>query len=457
MHRDRPERGQVQRMFRPEQVLAVGFLLVILLGGFLLSLAPAAADGVSIGLGNGYFTATSAVCVTGLITVDTGTTFSLFGQIVLLCLIQIGGLGFMIFATLIMAALGRRITLQDRVLIRESMNASTLSGLVQLTGWYGLLALEIELIGATLLATRFVPLFGWGKGVWYSVWHAVSAFCNAGFDLFGEFRSLTIFADDPVVLMTVAVLIILGGIGFAVMLDVMNNHFRFSAFTLHTRIALVMTGALLLLGTVFFALVEWNNPHTFGALSDTDDKLLNAFFQSVTMRTAGFNSIPLDQMHDSSKLLSVLLMIIGASSASTGGGVKVTTVAVLLLTVAAVLHGEEDIKVGKRRLPAQLVRRALAIVVFYLSILLAGTIVISLIEGDHYDLIDLLFESTSALATVGVSSVGTPNLRPASQLLLALMMYVGRVGPLTMAFALASRQGKSKQKVRYPEETITIG
>ena len=250
MQSETKDRGLMQRSIQPERVMALGFLVVIALGAILLSLPVASASGKSIGLNNGLFTSASAVCVTGLVTVDTGTTFSLFGQIVLLCLIQVGGLGFMIFTTLIMAAVGRRITLQDRVLIRESMNATTLYGLVQLTGWYGLLALGIEGIGAVILATRFVPLYDWGKGIWYSLWHAVSAFCNAGFDLFGGFRSLTVFAHDPVVLLTVSALIILGGIGFAVMLDVMHQRFRFSQFTLHTRIVLVLTGALLAVGTL---------------------------------------------------------------------------------------------------------------------------------------------------------------------------------------------------------------
>lgn len=457
MHGEKKATGWMQRTIRPEQVMALGFLLMIALGAVLLSLPFAAADGKSIGLGNGLFTATSAVCVTGLVTVDTGTTFSLFGQIVLLCLFQVGGLGFMIFTTLVLAALGRRITLKDRVLIRESMSASTLSGLVQLTAGYGLLALGIEGVGAIGFATRFIPRLGWAKGIWYSLWHAVSAFCNAGFDLFGNFSSLTQFADEPVVLLNAAMLIIMGGIGFAVMIDVIHNRFRFSEFSLHSRITLVMTGVLLLLGTVFFALVEWSRPETLGNGLNAGQKLANAFFQSVTMRTAGFNSIALDKMHDSSKLLSVLLMLVGASSASTGGGVKVTTVAVLLLAVISVMQGDEDICAAKRRLPGMLVRRALTIMIFYILILLGGTIIISLIEGSRFTMIDLLFETASALATVGVSTIGTPNLKPASQCVLVPLMYIGRVGPLTMAMALASKQGKAKRKIRYPEETIIIG
>lgn len=457
MQNRKPEQMLMQRPIRPERVMVVGFLCLILLGGILLALPMASGQGASIGLGNGLFTATSAVCVTGLVCVDTGTTFSLFGQIVLLCLIQIGGLGFMIFTTLIMTALGRRITLQDRVLIRESMNAATLSGLVQLTGWYGILAVGIEGIGALLLAIRFVPLFGWAKGLWFSLWHAVSAFCNAGFDLFGGYASLTGFTQEPLVLLTISALIVLGGIGFAVMLDVLHNRFRFSALTLHSRIALVMSGALLGGGTLCFALTEWRNPLTLAAMEGVENRWINAFFQSVTMRTAGFNTIALDGMHDSAKLLSILLMFMGASSASTGGGVKVTTMAVLLLTVLSVLRGEEDITAAKRRLPPALVRRALTIVTFYVIILLTGEMVISLIEGDGYDMLDVLFECISALATVGVSSIGTPRLHPASKMILAVMMYLGRVGPLTMALALARRQGRSKAKLRYPEETITIG
>lgn len=457
MHSDMQKPGLMRRTIRPERVMALGFLVTILVGAVLLALPVSAANGESIGVGNSFFTSTSAVCVTGLVTVDTGTTFSFFGQFVLMCLFQVGGLGFMIFTTLVMVALKRRITLQDRVLIRESISVSTLSGLGKLTAWYGLLAMGIEVVGALILATRFVPLLGPAKGLWYSLWHAVSAFCNAGFDLFGEFRSLTMFAEDPVVLLTASVLIILGGMGFAVILDVINNRFRFSAFTLHTRIVLIMTGVLLLLGTAFYALVEWSRPETLGTGLNAGEKLLNAFFQSVTMRTAGFNSIPLDQLHDSSKLLSVLLMFVGASSASTGGGVKVTTMAVLLMTVISVLRGDEDICAAKRRLPASLVRRALTIVLFYLLILLGGTMALTLIENHTYSLIDLLFETTSALATVGVSSIGTPNLTPASQCVLVPIMYIGRVGPLTMALALASKQGKTKTKIRYPEESITIG
>ena len=445
-----------QRVFRPERLLCLGFLLLILLGGVLLALPWSASAGASIGLGAGLFTATSAVCVTGLVVVDTGTTFSLFGQLVLLGLIQVGGLGFMVFATMIMAALGRRVTLRDRLLMRESLGATTLTGLVRLTGWYGLMALMLEGAGAALLAVRFVPLYGWGRGLYYSLWHAVSAFCNAGFDLFGGFSSLTGFTHDPLVLVTIAVLIILGGTGFAVISEVMEHRFSWRAFSLHARLVLVMTGGLLLAGTVFIALTEWDNPATLGTVDGWGNRIVNAFFQSVTMRTAGFNSVDLAAMGDGTKLVSSLLMLVGANPASTGGGIKTTTIAVVLLAVWAVIRGREDVTVMGRRIPRELVSRALAVTTVTLLVFLTGTLALTLMENGKVPFIDLVFETASAMATVGVTSAGTPQLSLGSKLVLVPMMYLGRVGPMTMALALASRQGE-KTRLRCPEESVTIG
>lgn len=447
----------LQRTIRPERVMCVGFLLLILLGGVLLALPAAAAAGESIGLGRSFFTATSAVCVTGLVAADTGTTFSLFGQLVLLALIQTGGLGFMVFATMVMVALGRRITLRDRMLIRESMNTATLAGLVRLSGWYGLLALILEGLGAAVLATRFVPLLGWEKGLYFSLWHSVSAFCNAGFDLFGGFSSLTGFQEDPLVLLSVAALVILGGTGFTVLLEMLENRLRWRRFSLHTRLVLVMTALLLLAGTVMTALLEWRNPATLGALDGWGSRLLNAFFQSVTMRTAGFNSVELASLTDGTKLVSVLLMLVGANSASTGGGMKTTTVAVLALAVWAVIRGEEDVRILGRRLAQGLVQRALAVVAVTLTVFLSGTLLLTIAEGGRVPFIDLLFEAASAMGTVGVTSAGTPALSGMSRLVLAGMMYLGRVGPLTLVMALTERRDDRRGKVRYPEESVTIG
>ena len=258
-----PRKPQGKGFFsHPESVLVFGFLALILVGGILLALPAAAQSGQSIGLFNSFFTATSAVCVTGLVAVDTGTVFSLFGQIVLLALIQVGGLGFMVFATMIMVMLGRRISLKGRMLIRESMNSASLADLSVLTGLYLLLALGIEALGALLLAIRFVPMYGWTHGIWMSLFHAISAFCNAGFDLFGHFSSLTAFADDPLVLLTVAGLIICGSLGFSVILETLRCREGFHSLSLHTRIVLTLTGILLAAGALVFLFAEGTNAAT---------------------------------------------------------------------------------------------------------------------------------------------------------------------------------------------------
>ena len=439
-----------------ESILTLGFLALILLGTVLLALPIAAKSGQSIGLFDSLFTSTSAVCVTGLVVVDTGTTFSLFGQIVLIVLIQVGGLGFMVFATMLMVMLGRKISIRGRMLIRESMNASSLSDLGSLTRLYLLLSLAIELIGTITLCFRFVPLYGWKHGTWMALFHSVSAFCNAGFDLFGNYASLTAFSGDPLVLLTVASLIILGGLGFSVILETARNRQGFRNLSLHTRIVLMTTLVLLLAGTVFYWIVERTNAETLAGCSE-GEKILNAFFQSVTMRTAGFNSFDLSGFRDGSKLFSSLLMIIGASPASTGGGIKTTTIATLTLLMLSVVRGESEVNVARRRLSDDISRRALTVSVLFLTTLLTGTLIISLIENGRFPLEDILFEASSAMGTVGVSAIGTPNLSSASRAVLLPMMFLGRVGPLTLAVAVAKRQGGLRTASKYPEERIMIG
>lgn len=439
-----------------ESILALGFLAVILLGTVLLTLPAASRSGKGIGLFDSLFTATSAVCVTGLVAVDTGTTFSVFGQIVLLVLIQVGGLGFMVFATMIMVALGRKISIRGRILIRESMNGASLSDLGRLTWLYLLLALAIETVGTVLLSIRLIPLLGWKHGIWMALFHAVSAFCNAGFDLFGNYASLTAFSGDPLVLLTVAVLIIFGGLGFAVILETLRNRQGFRSLTLHTRIVLLTTLGLVLTGTVFYWLAERSNAETLAGCGE-GEKILNAFFQSVTMRTAGFNSFDLSRFRDGSKLFSSVLMMIGASPASTGGGIKTTTFAALVLLMLSVVRGENEVNVARRRLSTDIARRALAVAVLFLTTLVTGTLIISFIENGRFPLADILFEASSAMGTVGVSAIGTPNLHPASRVVLLPMMFLGRVGPLTLAFAVAKRQGRIKTLSKHPEERIMIG
>ena len=448
--------GETERSHSAESLLVMGFLAIILVGTVLLALPVAARNGQSIGLFNSLFTATSAVCVTGLVAVDTGSTFSLFGQVVLIILIQVGGLGFMVFATMIMAMLGRRISLKGRMLIRESMNRTSLSDLSGLTRLYLLLALGIESLGTGLLSIRFIPMYGPKRGLWMALFHSISAFCNAGFDLFGGYSSLTSYACDPLVLLTVATLIITGGLGFSVILEALRNRQGFRGLTLHARIVLILTPALLLAGTFFYVLVEWGNEGTIKGLG-TGEKLLNAFFQSVTMRTAGFNSIDLSKMKDGSKLFSGLLMMVGASPASTGGGMKTTTVALFVLLMLSVVKGESEVNVARRRLSVDNARRALAIVALFLLTLILGTLALSLIEDGRFALSDVFFEAASAMGTVGVSSIGTPNLRPASRIILLPMMFLGRIGPLTLAIAVSRKQGMTRKLSKYPEEKVMIG
>ena len=331
-----------------------------------------------------------------------------------------------------------------------------MSDLGRVTRLYLLLSVAIEFIGTALLSIRFVPLFGWKHGLWMALFHAVSAFCNAGFDLLGRYASLTAFSGDPLVLLTVAALIILGGLGFAMILETLQNRGRFRSLSLHTRIVVMTTLALLAAGTAFFWLVERLNPETLAGLPE-GGKVMNAFFQSVTMRTAGFNSFDLSRFRDGSKLFSSLLMIVGASPASTGGGIKTTTTAVLVLLMLSVIRGENEINVTRRRLPDDLARRALAVAGLFMTTLLTGTLIISLIEDGRFPLEDILFEASSAMGTVGVSAIGTPNLSPVSRAVLLPMMFLGRVGPLTLAVAVAKRQGSIKSVSKYPEERIMIG
>lgn len=442
----------------PSKVLALGFLAIIITGTGLLLLPFAKEQGAVITPLAALFTATSAVCVTGLTVIDTAGSFSIFGEIVILCLIQLGGLGFMLFATSVLVLTGKRISLRNRMLLHETMNMPGLSGTVRTTIRFMLIVFTVELAGTVLLSLRFIPMYGFWKGTYYGAFHAISAFCNAGFDLFGSAGSLTQFQRDPFVLLTVSGLIIVGGLGFAVLADLKSSRFHFRKMTLHTKIVLVMTGILLSGGCLFFAMAEWNNPLTLDGGMGPVGKVLNAWFQAVTTRTAGFSSFGQSGLRNASKLVSSLLMFIGASPASTGGGIKVTTIFVLFALVRSVFNGREEVHVFHRRLSPVILRTALSIFFISLSLLAAGLVYLSSFEeAEGFKVVDLLFEEASALGTVGLSAIGTEKLSVSAQTWLIVLMYLGRIGPLTMMLSLTRRNAGSAIGIRYPEEQIIVG
>ena len=440
----------------PAQVMVLGFSGVIFLGGLLLALPIASQDGNSIGFLNALFTATSAVCVTGLIVADTATQWTLFGQIVIISLIQIGGLGFMTVTTMLALIIKKKIYLKERLLIQESLNQFDLSGLVRLTKYVLLITFIIEGFGALLLSTVFIPQFGLLKGIWYSIFHGISSFCNAGFDLMGgvsgKYSNLVSYVDNITINITICSLIVLGGLGFPVILDILRTR-RFSKFSVHSKIVLTATSILIITGTLLILAIEYNNPDTLGNLS-TKGKLLGALFQSITTRTAGFNTLDLTKLNQASTVVMIILMFIGASPASTGGGIKTTTLAVLILTVKTFIVGKEDVEVYNRRISYSLVNKAIGIFFIAITIVVTATLILTIFEP-KFDVVQSLYEVVSALATVGLTIGGSFNLTALGKVVIMLCMFIGRVGSLTILIAIAARG--NKQIIRYPEEKIIIG
>ena len=443
------------------QILALGYLLVIFIGAILLRLPFSTKQGQNTTFLGALFTSTSATCVTGLVVYDTNTHWSIFGQTVVLLLIQTGGLGFMTFVTLLFQAFGKRLGLRDKKILMLSAGEERQNNLRRLFRRLLIGAFAFELIGAVLLSVRFIQDFGWGRGIYYAVWHSVSAFCNAGFDLMGgvhsnaTFVSFTAYAKDPLISLTLAFLIIVGGLGFCVWDDLLECKLRLKKTRLHTKIVLWVTTALLLIATLLFLFFERNNisleNYSFG------EKLLVAFFNAATPRTAGFNTIDYATVSDGSYLLTVILMFIGGSSASTAGGVKVTTFFVILMGMIATFRDKRDIEIGKRRIDNSLMRQALAIFVSCLFIVLIATLAICSIEADNAAATfqAVLFETTSAMGTVGLSLSLTPTLSVASQIIVMALMYAGRVGVLTIGLAFGEK--KDYSEIKKPVENILIG
>ncbi len=442
----------------PTQIMVIGFASIILIGTFLLNLPIATQSGESIGFLDALFTATSAVCVTGLVVADTATYWNGFGQAVIIMLIQIGGLGFMTITTMFALIAKKKINLRERLLIQESLNQFDLSGLVKLTRYILLTTFLIEGIGALFLSSVFVPQFGLAKGIWYSIFHAISAFCNAGFDLMGgvsgKFSSIVYYVNSVTVTITVSLLIILGGLGFPVILDIIKNK-KLSKLNMHSKLVLLSTTLLIVFGMAFIFVLEINNPQTLGQL-DTKGKFLSSLFQSITTRTAGFNTIDLTLMNESTLFVMIILMFIGASPASTGGGIKTTTIAVLILTVKAFIFEKQDIELYNRRISINAVRKSLGIFLIGVVVVVMGTLIISITEP-HFTLLEAGFEVVSAFATVGLSIGGSSTLSVPGKVFIIIFMFMGRVGSLTIFAALASRGLKKNPPIRYPEGKIIVG
>lgn len=450
---------QVRRFrLKPSIKIALGFLVIMFVGGVLLSLPVAVSDGERLNFLDALFSSFSAVCVTGLSVVEIGEKLSLFGQIVMLALIQVGGLGFMTATSLIFMAMGKRFTLKDRMAMQESLNEFKLQGVVRMTRNAVFVTGVCELLGIILLSIRFIPAYGFAEGLYYSIFHSISAFCNAGFDVFGLGNSLVSFASDPLVLFTIMALIVLGGLGFFVVMEL--TKWTASGFKKHlslqSKVVVSMTLFLILAGMAIFVAVEWENPQTIGNMG-VGDKFLNGLFQSVTTRTAGFASINQTGLKPISSFLTIALMFIGASPAGTGGGVKTTTVAIVLLLLHSIIRGKEEVSVFHRRIGRQIVLRSIAIMMISLIFVLIVTFVIILIEAGGIGSERILFEVVSAFGTVGLSQSVTPFLSPMSKVLIMMTMYVGRVGLMAFIAALAQQFARYSGSIRYPEEKIMVG
>lgn len=450
--------------FRVEQIVAGSFGMIILLGFLLLLLPVSHAQGETTHWTDALFTAVSAVCVTGLVTVPTATHWSIFGQSVILILIQLGGLGILACATGTMLLLGRRLSMRTRRLIAENYNLDTMNGLISVIRKIVGGTLLVEALGAIPYAIVFIPEYEFGPGLFKAVFNSVSCFCNAGMDILGE-DSLVPYVTNPIVNINTMVLIVVGGIGFFVWFDLINTakstyHKKkgarsfFQKLTLHTRMALAVTAILIVAGTVLIACFEWNNPNTLGALS-APDKIMAALFQSVTTRTAGFQTIPQENFTDSSAFISLVLMFIGGSPMGTAGGMKTTTIAVIFLTMIAFLRGRDATELYNRRLRASDVRSAMVVLSLGFCIAFTGTVVLSAVTGA--DAMDVLYEVVSAVGTVGLTRGLTPMLNTAGKLIIMIVMYCGRIGPVTLAMAITVRMNAAQKQIRFPEEKIMIG
>ena len=440
---------------QPAQIIAISFAVIIFLGAGLLCLPVASRSGVSCGFLPALFTATSATCVTGLTLFDTWSQWSGFGQVVLLCLIEVGGLGFMTAASLVIFLLRKKVGLRQRMVMAQALSVNDMEGVVRLQKWVLFGSLSIQLAGALVLFLRFLPEFGWENAAKWGVFHSISAFCNAGFDILGCIQpgsSVAVFQDDPVVLLTLIALIGLGGLGFFVWEEVVRLH-SWKKFSVYTKLVLLASTVLLLGGAVLICLLEWNNPATLGPMP-VWQKLLNGLFQSMTVRTAGFAAVDQAGLTDGGKVISMVLMLIGGSSGSTAGGMKTVTALVLFLFVLARVRGRETVCVFKRTIPANQVMDAMTISAIMAGLAIGGAVLLSVWSPVGF--LDSLYEAVSAIATVGLTSGATPVLTLPGQLLIIVYMYFGRVGVLTLSLGFLMGD-KAQERFRYANTNLLIG
>ena len=426
-----------------------GFVLLILAGAFLLSLPSATMDHTRVPFLNALFTSTSAACVTGLVVYDTATQWSIFGRTVILVLIQIGGLGVVTFTILTLMLTGKKIGIMQRVTMQDAISAPQIGGIVRFTKFFLIGTAVMEGLGALALYPVFAREFGAVNGIGYAIFHSVSAFCNAGFDILGKgrpFTSLTTYIAHPGVNLTVILLIVIGGIGFLTWSDLLQNRFRFRTLRLQTKVVLTTTAVLLLIPFLFFFFKEF-------ADMEIGQRFLASLFQAVTPRTAGFNTFDYSKMSESGLLMTIVLMIIGGAPGSTAGGMKVTTIAIVLLAAKAFLTRKSNVNCFKRRIDAPVIHNALTLLIVYTMLLLLGTIVLA--ECENLPVIQTMFECASALGTVGLTTGITPGLCDVSKVILILFMFFGRVGGVTLAYAVVSSLKKDVSK--YPVEKITVG
>ncbi|MNO50944.1 Ktr system potassium uptake protein B [compost metagenome] len=437
--------------FSPPQVLVMGFAIIILVGALLLMLPISNTTGESLPFIDAFFTATSATCVTGLVVRDTGTYFSTFGQSVIMLLIQVGGLGFMTMATLFSLVFKRKISLKDRLLLQEAMNQNTMEGIVRLIRKVLLYSLVIESSAALVFAVRLAFDMPLGRALYYGVFHAISFFNNAGFDLFGDYHSLTAYVADPVINLVSIFLIVTGGLGFIVLSDLIEFRSR-RKMSLHSKVVLSMTGSLIIIGALVIFIFEFSNSKTLEPL-DWGGKIWSSFFQSVTPRTAGANSLDIGGLRQATQFFIIILMFIGASPSSTGGGIKTTTFTILMGAVFSMIRGRSDLVLFRYRLAEERVFKAVTITMLSLFLVVFVAMVLSTTEDASF--LSILFEATSAFGTVGLSMGLTGELSVFGKVVISLTMFAGRLGLLTLAYALGPK--KEKELFRHPEGKMIIG